>query len=173
MLTPHKAHARSNCHGTRPSCPLGNTGCIVASHVLHQFRRLLLEHGGMQHSASAVALSITEWLTGLYDNCVQAIPNQYLHERIPPISRRHVDLAFADCPCQMQVTNNDAVTLQSVMLPDLICTGTAAIAPQQIIATLPLGHPYLRLISPPRAHTVGLHPNAQLVPRLLEGACQS
>jgi hypothetical protein len=118
----------------------GSTGCILASHVLHQFRRLLLEHGGMQHSSSSVSLNITEWLTRLRDNCIQAIPARHLHDCLPLLGRRHVS-ATEDQPCHMQITNNDAVTLQSVMLPDLLCTATTAIAPQQIIATLPLGHP--------------------------------
>ena len=55
-------------------------GCVVASHILHQFRRLLLEHGGMQHSKSSVTLSVPEWLTRLHDNCIQAIPTRYLPE---------------------------------------------------------------------------------------------
>ena len=40
---------------------VNTAGCVVASHVLHQFRRLLLEHGGMQHSTSSVPLSVPEW----------------------------------------------------------------------------------------------------------------
>ena len=60
-------------------------GCVVASHILHQFRRLLLEHGGMQHSKSSVTLSVPEWLTRLHDNCIQAIPTRYLPETSSPI----------------------------------------------------------------------------------------
>ena len=95
----------------------GSTGCILASHVLHQFRRLLLEHGGMQHTTSSVSLSITEWLTRLRDNCIQAIPVRYLHDRLPNMGSRQDNTAAEDQPCLMQVTNNDAVTLQAVMLP--------------------------------------------------------
>ena len=92
----------------------GTTGGVIASHVLHQFRRLLLEHGGMQHSESSVSLGIAEWLTRLYDNCIQAIPDRYVHERCPQISRRHIDSTAKEHPCLLQVSNNDAVTLQSV-----------------------------------------------------------
>ena len=56
----------------------GGTGCFIASHILHQFRRLLLEHGGMQHAESAVHLGSNEWLTRLYDNTVMATPVRYL-----------------------------------------------------------------------------------------------
>ena len=35
-------------------------GCVIASHILHQFRRLFLEHGGMQHAPSSVPLSVAE-----------------------------------------------------------------------------------------------------------------
>ena len=103
----------------------------------------------MQHSASSV----------------QAIPARHLHDCLPLLGRRHVNATAGDQPCHMQITNNDAVTLQSVMLPDLLCTATTAIAPQQIIATLPLGHPWLRLISPTSTQTAGLCSNAKLVPR--------
>ena len=68
-----------------------------------------------------------------------------------------------DHPCYMQTTSNEAVTLQSVFLPDLICTATTAIAPLQSIATLPLGHPWLGLISPACATSAGLRPNSRLV----------
>ena len=139
------------------------TGCVIASHVLHQFRRLLLEHGGMQHSPSTVPLSIAEWLTRLYDNCVQAIPTRYLYERLPQFQQLQAGSLPEHHPCLMQATNNEAVTLQSVMLPDLMCTATTAISSSQIIATLPLGHPWLRLISPSGPHTQALQPNARLV----------
>ena len=65
-------------------------GCVIASHVLHQFRRLLLEHGGMQHSTSSVTLNITEWLTRLYDNCLQAIPTRFLDAQQSPIRPKNV-----------------------------------------------------------------------------------
>ena len=64
----------------------------------------------------------------------------------------------------MQTTNNEAVTLQSVALPDLICTATTAIAPEQTIAALPLGHPWLSLITPTRARSAGFHSNATIKP---------
>ena len=139
------------------------TGCVIASHVLHQYRRLLLEHGGMQHSPSTVPLSIAEWLNRLYDNCVQAIPTRYLYERLPQFQLQQEDSSPAHHPCLMQVTNNEAVTLQAVMLPDLMCTATTAISSCQTIATLPLGHPWLRLISPSGPHAQGLQPNARIV----------
>ena len=62
------------------------------------------------------------------------------------------------------MTTNEAVTLHSAALPDLICTATTAIASGQTIATLPLGHPWLRLVAPPKLHSVGLCPNACLIP---------
>ena len=34
----------------------------------------------------------------------------------------------------MRTTNNEAVALQSAALPDLLCTATVPIAPQQTIA---------------------------------------
>ena len=139
-------------------------GCVIASHVLHQFRRLLLEHGGMQHSTSSVALSLPEWLTRLHDNCLQAIPTRFLQEPSSLIRPRNADTDNQCQPCYMQTTNNEAVTLQSVALPDLICTATTAIAPEQTIAALPLGHPWLSLITPTRARFAGFHPNSIIKP---------
>ena len=111
--------------------------CIVPVLVLNTF---------LSDARAATSLDhvVTEWLTGLHDNCVQAIPVRYLHDRLPNMGSRQDNTAAEDQPCLMQVTNNDAVTLQAVMLPDLLCTATTAIAPHQVIATLPLGHPWLR-----------------------------
>ena len=139
-------------------------GCVIASHVLHQFRRLLLEHGGMQHSTSSVALSLPEWLTRLHDNCLQAIPTRFLQEPSSLIRPRNADTDNQSQPCHMQTANNEAVTLHSVALPDLICTATTAIAPEQIIAAFPLGHPWLSLITPTRARSAGFHSNAIIKP---------
>ena len=57
-------------------------------HILHQFRRLLLEHGGMQHAPSSVPLSVPEWLTRLHDNALQAIPTRFLPEPVSFFSFR-------------------------------------------------------------------------------------
>ena len=139
-------------------------GCVVASHVLHQFRRLLLEHGGMQHSPSSVTLSVTEWITRLHDNSLQAIPTRYLPEHASLLRQQHTDLANPTHQCFMQTTNNEAVTLHSAALPDLICTATTAIAPNHTIATLPVAHPWLRLITPSGTRAAGLCPNATITP---------
>ena len=139
-------------------------GCVIASHVLHQFRRLLLEHGGMQHSESAVTLSVLEWLTRLHDNSLVAIPPRFLNESTTLLRPHRVDNDEQHHPCHMQTTNNEAVTLHSAALPDLICTATTALATGQIIATLPLGHPWLSLIAPPSTYPVGFCPNAKITP---------
>lgn len=64
----------------------------------------------------------------------------------------------------MQDAANEAVTLQAAALPDLICTTTADIQANQTIAELPLGHPWLQLITPPKWQTTGLQPNATITP---------
>ena len=114
----------------------------------------------MQHSTSSVALRLPEWLTRLHDNCLQAIPTRYIQEPSSLLRPLNADTDNQCQPCHMQTTNNEAVTLQSVALPDLICTATTAIAPEQTIAALPLGHPWLSLITPTRARSAGFHSNA-------------
>ena len=64
----------------------------------------------------------------------------------------------------MQTTANEAVTLHSAALPDLVCTALTSIAPDQPIAVLPLGHPWLSLITPAGARMAGFRPNAKIVP---------
>ena len=64
----------------------------------------------------------------------------------------------------MQTVANEAVTLHSAALPDLVCTAITSIAPDQPIAVLPLGHPWLSLIAPARARVAGFRPNAKIVP---------
>ena len=121
----------------------------------------------MQHSTSSVTLSLPEWLTRLHDNCLQAIPTRFLQEPSSPIRPRNLDTNNSHLPCHMQTTSNEAVTLHSAALPDLLCTATTSIAPEQVIAALPLGHPWLSLITPTRALSAGFHPNAIIKPACL------
>ena len=139
-------------------------GCVIASHILHQFRRLLLEHGGMQHAPSSVPLSVPEWLTRLHDNALQAIPTRFLPEPVSPVRPQSAGTDNQNHPCYMQTAANEAVTLHSAALPDLVCTAITSIAPDQPIAVLPLGHPWLSLIAPARARVAGFRPNAKIVP---------
>ena len=143
---------------------VNTAGCVIASHILHQFRRLLLEHGGMQHAPSSVPLSVPEWLTRLHDNALQAIPTRFLPELVSPVRPQRAGADNPNHPCYMQTTANEAVTLHSAALPDLVCTATILIAPDQPIAVLPLGHPWLSLIAPARARIAGFRPNAKIVP---------
>ena len=110
-------------------------------------------------------LSIWEsnkWLTRLYDNTIVATPVRYLPPHAGMMRPPQPDLHSQRSPCPMQETANKAVSLQSVALPDLICTTTTAIQPNQTIAVLPVGHPWLRLITPPTWQTAGLLPNASI-----------
>ena len=143
---------------------VNTAGCVIASHILHQFRRLLLEHGGMQHASSSVPLSVPEWLTRLHDNALQAIPTRFLPESVSPARPQRASADNQTHPCYMQTAANEGVTLHSAALPDLVCTATTSIAPDQPIAVLPLGHPWLSLIAPARARVAGFRPNAKIVP---------
>ena len=143
---------------------IDTAGCVIASHILHQFRRLLLEHGGMQHAPSSVPLSVPEWLTRLHDNALQAIPTRFLPEPASPVRPQSAGAGNQNHPCYMQTAANEAVTLHSAALPDLVCTAITSIAPDQPIAVLPLGHPWLSLIAPARARVAGFRPNAKIVP---------
>ena len=143
---------------------VNTAGCVIASHILHQFRRLLLEHGGMQHAPSSVPLSVPEWLTRLHDNALQAIPTRFLPEPVSPVRPQRAGADNQNHPCYMQTAANEAVTLHSAALPDLVCTALTSIAPDQPIAVLPLGHPWLSLIAPARARVAGFRPNAKIVP---------
>ena len=111
-------------------------GCVIASHILHQFRRLLFEHGGMQHAPSSVPLSVPEWLIRQHDNALQAIPTRFLPEPVSPVRLQSAGADNQNHPCYMQTA--EAVTLHSAALPDLVCTATLSIAPDQPIAVLPL-----------------------------------
>ena len=118
----------------------------------------------MQHSTSSVPLSVPEWLNRLHDNSLQAIPTRFLPEPLLLIRPQHANADNLNYPCHMQTTSNEAVTLHSAALPDLVCTATTVIAPNQPIAALPLGHPWLSLIAPTRARSAGFHPNAKIRP---------
>ena len=114
----------------------------------------------MQHAESAVQLSKTEWATRLYDNTVAAVPTRYLPNHAEPMRPSQLNTHLPTYPCLLQTASNEAVNLQSAMLPDLICTATSSIQSGQTIAILTVGHPWLRLITPPQWQTYGLLPNA-------------
>ena len=118
----------------------------------------------MQHAPSSVPLSVAEWLTRLHDNALQAIPTRFLPELVSPVRPQSANADNQNHPCHMQTAANEAVTLHSAALPDLVCTAITPIAPDQPIAVLPLGHPWLSLIAPARARVAGFRPNAKIAP---------
>ena len=128
---------------------VNTAGCAIASHILHQFRRLLLEHGGMQHAPSSVSLSVPDGqLACMIMPCkrTSSFPSgACVNDKTPACN---AGANNQNHPCHMQTTANEAVTLHSAALPDLVCTALTFIAPDQPIAVLPLGHPWLSLITP-------------------------
>ena len=78
---------------------VNTAGCVIASHILHQFRRLLLEHGGMQHAQSSLPLSVPEWLTRPHDNALQAIPTRFLPESVSPARPQRASADNQTHPC--------------------------------------------------------------------------
>ena len=138
-------------------------GCVITSHVLHQFRRLLLEHGGMQHSTSPVTLNITEWLTRLHDNCLLAIPSmhnirQYVRGAGSP--QKMTILATCRSPTTTRLLSRLWHYLMFCAQPLQFETQS----PEQPVATLSLGHPWLKLIMPTNAHRAGLRANVRIEP---------
>ena len=116
----------------------------------------------MQHTQSVAPLSLQGWLNRLHDNAIKSIPSRYLPHAPALLLSNGYDLAPTPTPCSIEVTYNEAVTLQAAALPDLFCTAIKPIAPEQEIAVLPLGHPWLQLISPPPMRSTNLAPNATI-----------
>ena len=141
---------------------MSKPGCVISTHILHQFRRLLIEHGGMQHTQPTAPLSLQGWLNRLHDNAIKSIPSRYLPHMPALLLSNGYDLAPTPTPCSIEVTHNEAVTLHSAALPDLFCTAIKPIASGQEIAVLPLGHPWLQLIHPPHMRSTNLAPNATI-----------
>ena len=141
---------------------MNKPGCVISTHILHQFRRLLIEHGGMQHTQPTSPLSLQGWLSRLHDNAIKSIPSRYLPHMPALLLSNGYDLAPTPTPCSIEVTHNEAVTLHSAALPDLFCTAIKPIASGQEMAVLPLGHPWLQLIQPPHMRSTSLAPNATI-----------
>ena len=66
-------------------------------------------------------LSVPEWLTRLHDNALQAIPTRFLPESVSPARPQRASADNQTHPCHMQTAANEAVTLHSAALPDLVC----------------------------------------------------
>ena len=60
-------------------------------------------------------------------------------ESVSPARPQRTSADSQTPPCYMQAVANEAVTLRSAALPDLVCTALTSIAPDQPIAVLPLG----------------------------------
>ena len=121
---------------------VSTAGCVVASHVLHQFRRLLLEHGGMQHSTSSVSSQCARMVNPLARQFHTSHSNPF------PPGASVARTSPACCRGQSKPSMPHANHHQRSSYSPLGSTPLTSfapllptIAPNQPIAVLPLGHP--------------------------------
>ena len=140
--------------------------CVIASHVLHQFRRLLIERGALQHQEPNTAFSPANWVKILTINTIDALPFNWHHDPWP------FELSSNRCSsggCEGCSTHTNGIklvpvtplTLLSAQWNEVICTASCTLNKGSGIATVEAGHPIIRLSKCPSKFNTAL-PNAIL-----------
>ena len=141
-----------------------NDACIIASVTIHQFRRLLIDRGGMMHTrADRQEWSSLNWVNTLGRQVHQALPNHIARQSWP-------DPNSTSCPsghdCKehangVKCTPNDPTHLLSLTLADQVVHFSETLPSGSVVALLPAGHALLKLLHWQRTPTT---PNATLTP---------
>ena len=138
--------------------------CIIASVTIHQFRRLLIDRGGMMHTrADRQEWSSLNWINTLGQQVHQALPNHIARQSWPDPSG--VSCSFNhDCKehaSPVRCAPNDPTHLLSLTHADQVVHFCDTLPPGSVAALLPAGHALLKLMHWQRSSTT---PNATLTP---------
>ena len=138
--------------------------CVIASVVIHQFRRMLIDRGGMMHTrADRQEWSSINWINTLGQQVHQALPSHIARQSWPD----PCNVAGSSCPdCRehaefIKCTSNDPTHILSLTLADQIVHFSESVTPGSTVALLPAGHALLKLLHWQRS---SVPPNATLTP---------
>ena len=129
----------------------GDYAIAVASVVLHQFRRLLLERGGMVHTQDArdlVTWNTQNWIDTLGELVHQALPAHMCCRSWYQLHASHTDTTSKCCEHTrfLQCTHTDPLHLLALSQADKIVGVKDTIAKGATLAVLPAGHSILKLL---------------------------
>ena len=145
----------------------GRRELVVATHVVHQFRRMLLDMGGFQHG-EMIQQSTAWWIQSLgsavsrvLHPTVAAIPwPDPTQDAKPGSCQEHLDKIVFSSPLPFSVG--------AVVSPDIGGIARAAVNIGDVLGTISVGHPSLRYLSSEANETMKMfvpqRPNAQLRP---------
>ena len=125
----------------------GRRELIVATHVIHQFRRMLFDMGGFQHG-EVVHQSTAWWIQSLgsavsrvHYPTIRALPwpSPDVDTDLPGRCHEHLDKLMFDSPLPF--------TVGSVVAPDIVGIARQSVAQGEVLGTVAVGHPSLRYLS--------------------------
>ena len=140
--------------------------CVIATHVLHQYRRLLIERGAFQHQEPNTDFAPANWVKTLTINTIDALPFNWLHDPWPfeLSSKRFSSGGNEGCRIHtegVKLMPITPLTLLSAQWNEVICTASCTLNKGSEIATIEAGHPIILLCKcPSKFETVT--PNAIL-----------
>ena len=145
----------------------GRRELIVATHIIHQFRRLLLDMGGFQHG-EMIQQSTAWWIQSLgsavsraLHPTVRAVPwPDPTQDASPGNCHEHLDKVLFNSPLPFSVG--------AVVAPDVGGMARCAVKQGEVLGTVSVGHPSLRYLSSGANETLRMlapqKPNALLRP---------
>ena len=144
----------------------GSDSLIVASVVIHQFLRLLIERCGMLHHAdgrNGAQWSLTNWINTLGQQFQLALPN-YVVKRSWP-SYLH-PLSGSTNACSMhsdgiQIVDSDSLRIMSFTRADKLAVSCCSSSRGTILGVLPAGHCILKML---HAQKSPASPNVTIYP---------
>ena len=129
----------------------GDSAIAVASVVLHQFRRLLLERGGMVHSQEArnlVTWNTQNWIDTLGELVHHALPAHMCHRSWYQIHALPTGIngKCGEHARLLQCNHSDPLHIMALTQADSIICANSEVSKGSTLALLPAGHSILKLL---------------------------
>ena len=137
-------------HNMAQIAAIGHNHLVVASIVIHQFRRLLIERCGMHHNAdgrTSVQWSVSNWINTLGQQSQQALPAHVVKRAWPSFSppsseRSQCSLHSAG----ILMVQPDPLRITSITRADHLAVSGSTYEKDTILGVLPAGHRILKLL---------------------------
>ena len=128
----------------------GHNYLVVASIVIHQFRRLLIERCGMHHNVdgrTSVQWSISNWINTLGQQSHQALPAHVVKRGWPSFSPSSSERSQCTLHSNgILMVQSDPLHITSITRADHLAVSGATFEKDAILGVLPAGHRFLKLL---------------------------
>ena len=137
-------------HNMAQIAAIGHNHLVVASIVIHQFRRLLIERCGMHHNVdgrTSVQWSVSNWINTLGQQSHQALPAHVVKRAWPSFSSSSSE--SSQCALHsagILMVQSDPLHITSITRADHLAVSGSTYEKDAILGVLPAGHRILKLL---------------------------